>query len=124
LPIEPNLVGPIISRFSNLDECAINEANATLEFHQIMLNITCSCVVGHQISSPIASLMQDAMKMASSQTTLFDQFHTNASYMETLSCFIYRMNYKSITSGSILKDTQSECGDHLKVPTLNYKNKP
>jgi hypothetical protein len=34
------------------------------------------------------------MKMASSQTTLFDQFHTNASYMEWLSCFMYKMNCK------------------------------
>jgi hypothetical protein len=38
--------------------------------------------------------MQDAMNMASSQTTFFDQFHVNASYMETLSCFIYKMNWK------------------------------
>jgi hypothetical protein len=38
--------------------------------------------------------MQDAMKMASSQIAFFDQFHTNASYMETLSCFIYKMNFK------------------------------
>jgi hypothetical protein len=35
LPIEPNLVGPIIPRFANLDEHAINELNATLEFYQI-----------------------------------------------------------------------------------------
>jgi len=35
LPIEPNLVGPIIPRFVNLDEDAMNEPNATLEFHQI-----------------------------------------------------------------------------------------
>jgi len=57
-------------------------------------NTTCSCVVGHQTSSPIASLMQDARKMTSSQTTFFDQFYTNASYMETLSCSMYKMNNK------------------------------
>ncbi len=33
--IEPNLVGPIIPRFVNLDERAINEPNAILEFHHI-----------------------------------------------------------------------------------------
>jgi hypothetical protein len=59
---------------------------------KFMPNTTCFYVVGHRISSPIALLMQDAMKMASSQTTFFDQFHANALYMETLSCFIYKMN--------------------------------
>jgi hypothetical protein len=50
-----------------------------------------SCTMGHWISFPIASLMQDAIKMSSSQITFFDQFHIIASYMETLSCFIYKM---------------------------------
>jgi hypothetical protein len=35
LPIEPNIVDPIIPRFANFDERAINELNATLEFYQI-----------------------------------------------------------------------------------------
>jgi len=35
LPIEPNLVGPIIPCFVNLDERAIIEPNASLEFCQI-----------------------------------------------------------------------------------------
>jgi hypothetical protein len=39
------------------------------------------------------------MKMASSQTAShFDQFHTSASYIETLSCFIYKMNYRRCCS--------------------------
>jgi hypothetical protein len=38
--------------------------------------------MGHLASFPIASLMQYVMKITSSQTALFDQFHINASYME------------------------------------------
>jgi hypothetical protein len=34
-PIEPKLVGSIIPRFVNLDERAINEPNATLEFQYV-----------------------------------------------------------------------------------------
>jgi len=55
-PIEPNLVGPIIPRFVNLDEHAINECNATLEFLQICaqhnlllccgpLNLISNCII-------------------------------------------------------------------------------
>ncbi len=95
--------GPIIARFATFDDHAINEPNATLEFYQIRAQHNLLLCVGHWISSPIASLMQDAMKMTSSQTTLFDQLHTNASYMKTLSCLIYKKNQRNCCYGVTLK---------------------
>jgi hypothetical protein len=50
-------------------------------FAKFVPNTTHSYVVGHRISFPITSLMQNAMKMASSQIRLLYQFHVNASYM-------------------------------------------
>jgi hypothetical protein len=54
-PIEPNLVGPIIPRFTNLDEHAINEPNASLEFHQIRAqhNLFLCCGPSNLISNYI-----------------------------------------------------------------------
>jgi hypothetical protein len=97
-----------------------------------MPNTTHSCAMGHQISFPIASLMQDAMKMASSQTTFFDQFHTNSSYMETLSCFIYKMNCKNYYSRVNFERDSSNvviiCKSQLLIirlnPNPNLKSKP
>ncbi len=51
----------------------------------------CSSIVGHQISTAMAELMQDAIKMPSSFIAFLFQFHKNASYLVTLSCFIYNM---------------------------------
>jgi hypothetical protein len=93
LPIEPNLMVPIIPRFANLDEHAINEPNVTLEFHQICaqrnlllcygpLNLISNCIIN-------ARCNEDG---TITNYTLNDQYHTNASYMATLSCFIYKMN--------------------------------
>ncbi len=48
-------------------------------------------IMGHWISSIMAELMQDAIKMPSSVITFLLQFHKNASYLVTLSCFIYNM---------------------------------
>ncbi len=48
-------------------------------------------IVGHQISLAMEKLMQDAIKMPSAFITLLLQFHRNASYLVTLSCFIYNM---------------------------------
>jgi hypothetical protein len=68
----------IILEFASVD--AINEPNATVKLwynnaqHNLFLFI-----VGHYISSSIAPLMHLAMKMTSSQTTLFKHCHRNAS---------------------------------------------
>ncbi len=48
-----------------------------------------SLAMDHWISSLIASLMDEAMKMTSSQSVILDQFHMNVSYMITLSYFMY-----------------------------------
>jgi hypothetical protein len=93
LPIEPNPMVPIIPRFADLDECAINELNATLEFHPNCaqhnsllcygpLNLISNCIIN-------AKCNEDGII---TNYILNDQYHTNASYMETLSCFIYKMN--------------------------------
>ncbi len=50
-----------------------------------------SSIMGHQISSTMAKLMQDAIKMLSSFIALLLQFHRNASYSVTLLCLIYNM---------------------------------
>jgi competence protein ComGC len=47
-------------------------------------NTSFSCKVNHHISSLITSLMQDVMKMVSSQMTLFDEFHK-----KILSIFVF-----------------------------------
>jgi hypothetical protein len=39
----------------------------------------------------MVELMQDAIKMPSSFIAIVFQFHRNASYLVTLSCFIYKM---------------------------------
>jgi hypothetical protein len=70
-PIKPNLVFRIIPRFVDFNQHAINQSNATLELgyggtqHMFFLyhgpsNIMNKCII-------------DAMKIASSQTTFFDQ---------------------------------------------------
>ncbi len=48
----------------------------------------------------------------------------NNSYMETLSCFMYKMNYKRHCLGPILKDTLSKCDDHLQNTHCLLNPKP
>jgi hypothetical protein len=61
----------------------------------------CSSIVGHWISSTMVKLMQDAINMSSSFIALLLQFHRNASYLVTLSCFIYKMKLNKCCPGSI-----------------------
>ncbi len=57
-PIEPNLVGSIIPRFANLDECAINEPNATLKFQYVCAqhNLFLCCGPSNLISNCIINV--------------------------------------------------------------------
>jgi hypothetical protein len=55
--------------------------NPMLNSSMVVPNTNFPYEVGYQISSPIASLTQDAMKMVSSQISPFDQFHRKISYM-------------------------------------------
>jgi hypothetical protein len=63
----------------DLDECAINQPNAKSGL--VVPNTNFPYEMGYWISSPIASLTQDAMKMVSSQIAPFDQFHRKTSCM-------------------------------------------
>jgi hypothetical protein len=49
----------------------------------------------------MAKLMQDVIKMPSSFIALLFQFHMKASYLITLSCFMYMMKQTSIVSNTI-----------------------
>jgi hypothetical protein len=70
VPIEPSFVCSIVPRFVDLDECAIYQPNVKLRHGGAQ-----HYEMGYRISSPIASLTQDEMKMVSSQIAPFDQFH-------------------------------------------------
>jgi len=63
----------------DLDECAI--INPMLNSSMVLPNTNFPYEMGYEISSPIASLMQDAMKLVSSQIAPFDQFYRKTSYM-------------------------------------------
>jgi len=52
-----------------------------------------SSIVGHRISLVMVELMQSAIKMPSSFIAFLFQFHRNASYLVTLSCFIINMKF-------------------------------
>jgi hypothetical protein len=55
--------------------------NPMLNSSMVVPNTNFPYEVGYWIASLIASLMQDAMKMVSSQIPPFDQFHRKTSYM-------------------------------------------
>ncbi len=55
--------------------------NPMLNSSMVMPNTNFPYEMGCQISSPMASLTQDAMKVVSSQIAPFDQFHRKASYV-------------------------------------------
>jgi hypothetical protein len=92
-PIKPNLVAPIIPRFANLDEHAINEPNASLEFHQICAQHNPLLCYGplHLISNCIINARCDEDGIITNYILWLIPY--NAS-LETLSCFIYKLNYR------------------------------
>jgi hypothetical protein len=53
-------------------------------------SVALSWVVGQQISSTSAKLMQDKMKRTSSHIEILAQFHMKESYFVTLSCLRLR----------------------------------
>jgi hypothetical protein len=91
--VEPQPLGVIVIRFVDFDGGAIDEINITLELWNVYTKGSpFQVVIGHQISSLLASLMQDVMKITSSQIAMLLQFYRNALFMITLSCFMYKMN--------------------------------
>lgn len=91
--VEWQLLGVIVIGFGNFDGGAIDGSNITLELGNVYTKGSrFQVAIGHQISLPLASLMQDAMKITSSQTTILLQFYRNALFMIMLSCFMYKMN--------------------------------
>jgi hypothetical protein len=57
------------------------------------LRATLSSTIGQWISFAIASSMYDIMKIRSSHNINLNQFHMKVSYIMTLSCFIYNMQF-------------------------------
>jgi hypothetical protein len=61
--------------------------------------------------------MHDVMKSASSHNVNFDQFHTKASCMVTLSCFMYRIKLKRLCEG----DNFVSLLEHIEVSLASLK---
>ncbi len=63
--IKPSLMDFILPWFPNLNECArLMNPMQLWECKILVANATFSWTIGHQISSAIASLMHETMKMA------------------------------------------------------------
>jgi hypothetical protein len=68
-----------------------------------------SSIMGNWISSTIAELMQDAIKMPSSFIAFLFQFHRNASYLMTFHASYTIWSFANVISGSTWMITQ-KCG--------------
>ncbi len=83
-PIKPCAMCFILRGLANFNQSAIHLDN----FHKYAPKLSLSLGMGHQISSSSASFMHDAMNITSSHNAYFGQFHINATYIVTLSCFM------------------------------------
>lgn len=78
LPFEPQPMGDIVPRFVNL-----NESVPLMNLVQLQNSWMCiprvihSSTIHHQIPSPMASLIHNAMKITSSHITFLPQFYRN-----------------------------------------------
>jgi hypothetical protein len=87
-PIKPHAMCLILPWFVDLDQSVVNELNTTKNSYKCVAKDTLSSDMGQWISLPSALLMHDAMNNASSHNVDLDQFHMDASYLVTLSCFM------------------------------------
>jgi hypothetical protein len=77
--VERQLLGVIVIGFANFDGGTIDGSNITLELGNVYTKGSrFQVAIGHQISLPLTSLMQDATKIISSQTTILLHFYRNA----------------------------------------------
>jgi hypothetical protein len=86
-------MGWIVPRLMDFDESTINKSDATLELWKCIAKTRHSSIMGHQISSTMVELMQDAIKMPSSFIAIFLHFYKNASYLVTFLCLMYNMKF-------------------------------
>lgn len=71
--------------------------------------------------------MHDVTNIASSHNTNFDQFHIKATYIVTLSCFMYIMKFKKCYSSVNFDDPPDTIGTSpimMQNKTLNQPQKP
>jgi hypothetical protein len=78
----------------DLNQSVINKPNAIGKFMKCVPKDTFFSIVGHSISLPNVLLMHDVMNDASSHNADLDQFHMDASYLMTFSCFMWRLKFK------------------------------
>jgi hypothetical protein len=78
----------------DFNQSVVNKPNIIRKFMKCVLKDTFFSIVGHSISLPNALLMHDVMNDVSSHNVDLNQFHMDASYLMTLSCFMWRLKFK------------------------------
>jgi len=87
-PIQPCAMCLILPWLVDFNQSVVNELNTTENSYKCVAKDTLSSITGQWISLPSTLLMNDAMNNASSHNVDLNQFHIDASYLMTLSCFM------------------------------------